>query len=213
MSVAALRRDLDELAPLVRRSVSLDPTVLVRLRRADERLVLLVRLPFGVLAGRAVPANRAMAPVDVTVAASELLGWLDGERADPPVERDAQWRSAVPPARGWARIDTVPDDVVRGLVRAGAQTLRDAAAREGVPGAQPRNDVAETLLDSVVLTVSGSGGHSVEVTLRMLSALTRLGFLPRGSHIAVDRAGRWIRVAAEFGSVYAERAGAGLTLL
>jgi hypothetical protein len=41
----------------------------------------------------------------------------------------------------------------------------------------------------------------------MVSALTRMGFLPRGSHAAVDIAGRWLRVAAEYGSVFAERGG------
>jgi hypothetical protein len=80
-----------------------------------------------------------------------------------------------------------------------------------VPGAQPRAEVADALLDSVVLTVS-AGDRSAPVTLRTLSAVTRLGFLPRGSYIAVDVAGRWIRVAAAYGSVYAERAGLGLTV-
>ena len=67
--------------------------------------------------------------------------------------------------------------------------------------------MADALLDSVVLTVTGAG-HTVEITLRTLSALTRLGFLPRDSHAAIDVAGRWIRVAAAYGSVYAERPGA-----
>jgi hypothetical protein len=40
-----------------------------------------------------------------------------------------------------------------------------------------------------------------------------MGFLPRGSHVAVDTSGRWTRVAAEYGSVYAERPGRGLQLL
>ena len=99
----------------------------------------------------------------------------------------------MPPGAGWSRVDTVPDDVVRGLVRSGALALKEAAAREGVPTAQPRAEVADALLDSVVLTVDGGGRHA-EVTLRPLSALTRMGFLPRGSHAAVDVAGRWTRV-------------------
>jgi hypothetical protein len=105
----------------------------------------------------------------------------------------------------------VPDEVVRGLVRSGAQALKQAAEREGVPNAQPRAEVADALLDSVVLTVE-DGGQSVQLTLRTLSALTRMGFLPRDSHIAVDVAGRWTRIAAAYGSVYAERPGSGLGL-
>jgi hypothetical protein len=70
------------------------------------------------------------------------------------------------------------------------------------------------VLDSVVLTVTPDGGGSgTPVTLRALTALTRMGFLSRGSHVAVDVSGRWIRLAAEFGSVYAERPGLGLTLV
>jgi hypothetical protein len=99
---------------------------------------------------------------------------------------------------------------VRPLVRAGALTLKEAADREGLPGAQPRAEVADAVLDSVVLTVE-EGNARAEVTLRALSALTRMGFLPRGGAVHVDVAGRWIRLAAPYGSVYLERPG-GLTL-
>lgn len=211
-SLPGLRADLGELTPLARRAVNLDPAGLGRVRCADGRLALLVRLPFGVLAARTVAVAADQPGTDVTFGASDLLAWLDGERADPPPARDAEWRSPLPPTRGWRRIDTVPDEVVRALVRSGALTLKDTAAREGVPGAQPRAEVTDALLDSVVLTVSDDVGQSAEVTLRTLSALTRLGFLARGSHIGVDLAGRWTRVAAEYGSVYAERPGSGLAL-
>jgi hypothetical protein len=205
------RADLDEIAPLLRRAVSLDASTLARIRRVGDRVTALVRLPFGVLAARTIVVDSAEADDDGTFRADELLGWLDGEHAEPPPRRDADWRSGVPPISGWQRIDTVPDADVRPLVRAGALTLKERAEREGVPGAQPRAEVADALLDSVVLTVTGDD-QSVPVTLRTLSAVTRLGFLPRGSYIAVDIAGRWTRVAAAYGSVYAERPGLGLNL-
>jgi hypothetical protein len=109
--------------------------------------------------------------------------------------------------------------VIRPLVRQGALALKDAAAREGVPGAQPRAEVADALLDSVVLTVTGgpdaragTGDATAAVPLRALSALTRMAFLPRGGAAHVDVAGRWIRLAARNGSVHLERPGGGLTL-
>ena len=207
---------LAELAPLVRRVVTLDPSSLVRLRARGRRLTLLVRLPFGVLAARTVTAEEEVAAsegVDITVAAADLMNWLDGDRREPPSERNADWRGAAPPVDAWRRLDTVPDDVVRHLVRTGALTVRQAAEREGVPGAQPRAAVTEALLDAVVLTASDDAGHSAAITLRTLSALTRLGFLARQSHIAVDVAGRWTRVAAAYGSVYAERPGLGINVL
>jgi len=208
LSVAT--EDLHELAPALRRAVSLDPGSLVRIVVAAPTVSALVRLPFGVLVSRAVQSEQAQqAPSDTTVSAVELLSWLDAERPDPPISRDAEWRTGLPPRVGWQRVDTVPDEVVRGLVRSGAQALKQAAEREGVPNAQPRAEVADALLDSVVLTVE-EGGRSVQLTLRTLSALTRMGFLPRDSHIAVDVAGRWTRIAAAYGSVYAERPGSGL---
>lgn len=210
---ALSRDDLLELAPVLRRAVSLDPAALARLRAAEHQVGVMVRLPFGVLVARTLAVELAGNVFDVTLRAADMLAWLDGETTSAPARRDAEWRASLPPAGGWRRIDIVPDEVVRGLVRAGAQTLKDAVERAGPPGVQPRAEVSDALLDSVVLTVSDAGGElATPVTLRALSALIRMGFLTRGSHVAVDVAGRWIRIAAEFGSVYAERPGLGLTL-
>jgi hypothetical protein len=223
---AITRAHLAELAPVLRRAASLDPGGLARVRAANGQLSVLVRLPFDVLVARTIavpPAAEAV--LDATMRTAELLGWLDDEGdGAAPQRHDSEWRSGLPPARGWQRIDTVPEDVVRGLVRSGASALEDAAAREGVPGAQPRPEVADALLDSVVLTVSAdadadadadtdTGGPGTPVTLRVLSALTRMGFAPPGSRVAVDVAGRWTRVVGQYGSVYAERPGLGLQLL
>lgn len=217
------RAVLSELAPVVRRAVSLDPACLARVRLGPRTASVLVRLPFGVLAARTIAAVHAER-VDTTVAAGALLAWLDRtgqfEReteAEPavsfPAPRDADWRGGLPPDTGWRRVDTVPDGVVRPLVRRGALALKEAAAREGAPGARPRARVADALLDSVVLTVTDDAGVlSAEVTLRALSALTRMGFLPRSSHLSVDLAGRWLRVAAAYGSIFVERPGLGLGL-
>lgn len=201
-----------ELAPLLRRVTGLDAGAVVRLRHRSGLATALVRLPFRVLVSRTVEAATLPDDVDVTVRARDLLDWLDGISDDTPAARDAEWRSGLPPATGWGHIDSVPDSVVRPLVGKGALALKDAAAREGVPGAQPRAEVTDALLDSVVLTVTGDAG-TAEVTLRALSALTRMGFLPRGGRVRVDTTGRWIRVVAEYGTVYLERPGGGLSLL
>ena len=198
----SIREALTEMAPLLRRVVTLDARAVARVRAGPARVTVLVRLPFAVLVARTVAAQTED-QLDRTVAAADLLAWLDGTVAVAPEPRDAAWRGAAPPATGWHRVDTVPDDVIRGIVRSGALALQEAAAREGVPGAQPRADVADALLDAVVLTAEGAGRRA-EVSLRVLSALTRMGFLPRGSSAAIDVAGRWVRVAGEYGSVFAE---------
>lgn len=198
---------------MLRRATSLDPHALARFRFTGDTAAVLVRLPFGVLAARTIQTARRSEPLDVTVDAAELLAWLnDTPGGAEPQPRDEQWRSGVPPQRGWQRLETVPDDVIRPLVRSGALALKAAAEREGVPGAQPRAEVADALLDSVVLTVSDDAGATADVTLRAVSALTRMAFLPRGGAAHVDVAGRWIRLAAEYGSVFLERPGQSLQL-
>lgn len=205
-----IRHVLAELVPVMRRAATLDPDAVARLRVDTGVAAVFVRLPFRVLASRRVSSaadsgvavsGAADSVIDTTVHCGEFLAWYDGVHREEPVARDAQWRSALPPMKGWQRIETVPDEVVRDLVRKGALALKEATGA-----------TADTLLDSVVLTVTANDGASAEVSLRALSALTRMGFLPRDSHIAISIAGRWTRVAAEYGSVYLERPGLGLNL-
>ncbi|WP_375493679.1 hypothetical protein [uncultured Jatrophihabitans sp.] len=228
-SFAAAQLDaLHELAPLLRRCVELQSRAVARIRVSGASAGVLVRLPFGVLVSRTVlvtgdPASTDPAvgtdqtvDADTVVEAAQLLAWLDDPSLEPPQSREHEWRTGVPPTAGWRRVETVPDDVIRPLVRKGALALKDAAAREGVPGAQPRAEVADALLDSVVLTIGDTqapaGPDSIEITLRALSALTRMGFLTRGGPAHVDVAGRWVRVVGGYGTVYLERPGSGLDL-
>jgi hypothetical protein len=205
--LATLGAELQELAPAVRRAVTLDPGVAVRLRRRAGHSSAVLLLPFGVLAGRTVAAAPARAdahepaPLDITVDGTDLLAWLDGERITAPEPRDERWRGTLPPATGWARVDTVPADVIRGVVQAGSRTAVGRAPR-----------AADAALDAPALRVSDDHGTTVAVSLRTLSGLIRMGFAPPGSAVAVDRCGRWVRVAGHYGSVYAERPGGGLSL-
>jgi hypothetical protein len=207
------RRALIELAPVLRRAAGLDPKALARLRFDAHTATVLVRLPFGILVSRTVEADHERPGRDITVRAGEALAWLDGDSAEKPQQRDTEWRGGLPPSSGWQRVETVPDDAVRPLVRSGATALKDAAAREGVPGAQPRAEVADALLDSTVLTVDDEQGATAEISLRALSALTRMGFLPRGGQAHIDVAGRWTRVVGGYGTVLLERPGLGLGLM
>jgi hypothetical protein len=200
-----------ELAPLLRRAVNLDPGAVTRLRFTDSAATAFVRLPFAILVSRSVEHVGRADPADVAVAVRDVLDWLDGITDEPPPRRDERWRTGLPPRVGWTPLESVPDHVLRPLVRKGALALKEAAAREGVPGAQPRAEVADALLDSTVLTVS-EAGETAQVSLRALSALTRMGFLPRGGRARIDVAGRWVRIVGEYGTVYQERPGTGLHL-
>jgi|KBSSwiStaDraftv2_1062776.scaffolds.fasta_scaffold06354_12 hypothetical protein len=189
---------LGELVPLLRRAAELDQDALVRIRSAEGIVAAYVRLPFDVLVSRAIQAPGAPA-VDATARAADVV--VHVEAGTPVFSRDSDWRGSVPPRTGWRRVDVVPDDVLRPLVRSGALALKEAGAK--MPAGEPSRGVSESLLGSVVLSVTGEDVRA-DITLRMVSALTRMGFLPRGGHGVVAVSGRWTRLAAEYGTVYAE---------
>jgi len=182
---------LADFAPMAERAVSADPEALIRVRAtAGESVVAgYVRLPYDVLAGRTLAAEPAE-PFDATFTAADFLRW-QAESGPEPARQDVRWLTGLPPRAGWQRIEVVPDTAIRELVRTGALLARDATSRSG----------QQALLSSIVLTAS-AGGRSVQVPLGPLSALTRMGFLPRGGEAAVDVAPGWIRVAAAYGSTY-----------
>jgi hypothetical protein len=145
------------------------------------------------------------------VNAADLLAVLDGPfRDDVPVAwpafQDVRWRAALPPGGGWRLLDQVPGDVVRALVRAGREALRAVPAGAAA-------SVGETLLDHESLTVSGAG-RTAALPLRVISALTRMGFLGDGGGdvVMVSVVGGWVRLAGAYGSAYQhESPGLGLS--
>ncbi|HEU5271534.1 MAG TPA: hypothetical protein VFU36_16520 [Jatrophihabitans sp.] len=185
--------ELADFVPMAERAVSADPETLIRLRGlvGDGGSVVAgyVRLPYDVLAGRTIAAELAE-PFDLTLTAADFLSW-QAESGAEPSRQDARWLTGLPPRAGWQRIEVVPDKAIRAVVRSGALLAREASSRSG----------QQALLGAIVLTAS-SEGRSVDVPLGPLSALTRMGFLPRGGEAAVDVAPGWIRVAAAYGSTY-----------
>jgi hypothetical protein len=178
-----------DFAPLAERATVIDEVATIRFRGEPGRLSGFVRLPYGVLAGRTIAAA-ITETFDVTVSAEAFRQWVD-ENGPEPERRDAHWLTPLPPAVGWTRIDRVPDQILRDLIRTGAEV-----ATAGTSRAQQ-----ESLLSSIVLTVTGSG-NTIEVPLGPVTALTRMGFLPRDSEVGIDVAAGWIRIAAPFGSTY-----------
>jgi hypothetical protein len=206
--------DGGDAAVFLGRLTVLDPGALVRLRDGGGRVTGYARVPFGVLVSRTVVG--VVEPADITVAAAALLDALEpvpgaGAVVPLPPGRDVEWRAPLPPLSGWQRLDDVPVDVVRSLVRAGAETLRtvpaDAAASAG-----------ESLLDHAALTVS-SAERTAVVPLRVLTALAKMGFLGTAGGtggdadlVVVSAAGGWVRLAAAYGSAYHHQApGLGLS--
>lgn len=178
-----------DFAPLADRVLGLNPDEpYLRLRGVPDAVQGFVRLRYDVLAGRSLsyPAER----FDRTVGAADFLQWLENPELEPS-RQDAAWLAPLPPATGWQRVEVVPDAAIRDVVRSGALLAQSATSRSG----------QQALLASIVLTAR-SESRTVQVPLGPLSALTRMGFLPRGGQAAVDVAPGWIRVAAGYGSTY-----------
>ncbi|MFI5954970.1 hypothetical protein [Cryptosporangium sp. NPDC051539] len=180
------RRDV---AVFLGRIVRLDPGALVRVRPAGaSHLTLWAQLPFDVLAARTVAGTW---PDDVTLGASALLEAVPvgaGGTVTLPRRRDADWRGSLPPDRGWHPLDTVPVDVVRGLIAAGQEAF------------QRNPEAGELLLDHETLRVVGDV-HETTVPFRLLVALARMAFLGERD-VTVAVVGPWLRLAAEHGIVY-----------
>ncbi len=191
--------DRDDAAAFTGRVARWDPMGLVRLRADAERVRLWAGTPFDALVTRAI--HGALTPTDVTVYAGNLLSGLavSAEReVDPGPSADAAWRSQLPPAAGWVLVDEVPAAVVADLAEEGA-----AGARER-PG--PAGGASTALLDTEVLTVAGSG-MQVPLTLRMLFALSGMGFAPAhpDEMVRVSATDAWARIDARYGAVVRRR--------
>jgi hypothetical protein len=181
------------------RLTRLDPAAPVRLRRSGHRTALWAHLPWDVLVTREVAGD---GPVDATVSAAELLNVLAGGGDQLPGRRDAQWRWPLPPAAG-ETVESVAGAELGRLAAAAAGTLREVSAG-GLGGRQVgQRAVRDALLDHVALVVTPPAGEPVEVSQRLVQAISRMGFLgPEGADVPDTRvrvAGRWVGLSAPYG--------------
>ncbi len=216
----AEQADRDDATAFVGRVARWDPAGPVRLRtdpvdpgeagqgsgtvvrqRAGQpgRIRLYATTPFDTLVARAV--NGVLEPRDITVHAGNLLSALAVSArpaVDPGPVVDAAWRTQLPPLGGWIEVDVIPARVLASLADEGVSRAKDR------PG--PTGGASTSLLDSEVLTVTG-GGMNVPVPLRMLFALSGMGFAPAsaGEDVRISATDSWVRIDARFGAVLRRR--------
>jgi hypothetical protein len=193
------------------RLTRLDPAALVRLRsHRRHRTALWARLPWAALVCRTVPGP---GPGDATVSARALLSELASGGDRLPTRRDADWRWPLPPDDGGRVIERIPADELRRLADAAAGALRSASTH-GVAGrAVGQRALRDALLDHVAIEITdvrGGPDPRVEVSQRLVQAVTRMGFLgpagtPPDEAIQVRLAARWVGLAGPFGSAWLPR--------
>jgi hypothetical protein len=171
----------------------------VRLKAAGGRTALWAHLPWDVLVTREVAGA---GPADATVAAAELLGVLaeGGDRL--PSRRDAQWRWPLPPPAA-ATVEAIAGAEVSRLAAAAAGTLREVTTGGLAGRSVGQRAVRDALLDHVALVVTPAGGEPIEVSQRLVQAVSRMGFLgpevSDGLATRVRVAGRWVGLSAPYG--------------
>ena len=188
------------------RLTRLDPAALVRLRTPGARTALWARLPWNVLVTREVAGAGGVA--DATVSAAELLDVLAHGDDALPSRRDEQWRWPLPPTAAEA-VESVAVAEITRLASAAAGTLREVAAG-GLSGrAVGQRAVRDALLDHVALVVTPAGGGRIEVSQRLVQAVSRMGFLGPadvdGPDTRVYAAARWVGLSAPYGAAWLQR--------
>jgi len=195
----AERADREDATAFTGRVARWDTAGLIRLRSDGDLVRMWATTPFDALVTRAIRGT--VTPADVTVHAGNLLSGLAVARADevdPGPSVDASWRFQLPPADGWVAVDSVPATVLAALAEEGATGARD---RPGPAGA-----ASTALLDTEVLTVTGAGMRVV-VNLRMVFALSGMGFAPSlpGEQVRISATDAWARIDARYGAVVRRR--------
>ena len=197
------RVERDDLGAFVARAVRLDSQSVVRMRnRPDtDRMDVWAATPFDALSTRVVQG--AVDPADLTISGNELLATLTvagGEVMDPGAPKDLLWRSELPPATGWKRVDDLPAQLVGEVAERGIDVAKENVGPKGTPPA--------SLLDQEVFTVHGSG-YDVKVPLRCRFVLSGMGFLvgtPGDAEIVrVSATDSWLRLDSRYGAVVRRR--------
>lgn len=197
--IAASAADRDDAAAFAGRVARWDQLGPVRLRQDGELVRLWATTPFDTLVTRAVRGT--VRPADVTVHAGNLLSALavgTGPGADIGPAVNELWHSQLPAGSGWIPVDSIPASVVATLAEQGTVTARQH------PG--PAGGAPTALLDQEVLSVQGAG-MTVSVPMRVLFALSGMGFVPdaAGERVNVLATDSWLRLDARFGSVVRRR--------
>lgn len=198
----------ENLATFVSRALRLDEAVVIRLRRrTDNQFTAWATTGFDTLATRVI--GGVLNPNDTTAAGDALVNGIATHR-DGAIELgysvDSAWRGALPPGAGFVHVDDLPARTLVELAERGVALAKEHGSNQGPP---------VSLLEQEVVEVSG-GGETVGIPMRVVFALTAMGFVPGADEtqrmdpaepVRVRATASWLRLDARFGSVLKRRGG------
>lgn len=142
---------------------------------------------------------------DIAVSARDFATKLDvsvskAAYVDLPASADTKWRGTIPPASGWRLVEDIPAGALIDAVEAAGASLTDLEDHA-------LNAAADSMLSQPVLTVDAPGEAPIELSLRILLCLTRMGFLSGervepGNVARVAANGPWVIIATLQGAAY-----------
>lgn len=137
------------------------------------------------------PAKQLAQAVEQSVTASD--------RVQLPEPVDAQWRASLPPESAWTHREDLPTAEIRQtLDLAGSQlrTLDDSQVAAA----------GDAMLSQTIAMVDRDSIDPVEIPMRMLVAMSRLGFLTEAESandtIRVATNGKWVVAATRIGAAF-----------
>lgn len=191
-----------DLLTFASRVTRLAPDGLIRLKHERDRTTAWA-LAVGVLVRRDFGA-RLEGAGDITVSAKGLADAVDrsvssSQVVQLPESMDAAWRASLPPATGWTHREDLPTtEILQTLDLAGSQLKALDDTQLAAAG--------DAMLSQTIAMVDRDGIDPVEIPMRMLVAMSRLGFMTeaRGDNdtIRVATHGNWVVAATRLGAAF-----------
>lgn len=141
---------------------------------------------------------------DLTAPAKELAETVErsvtaSDRVTLPEPVDAQWRASLPPISPWTHRQDLPTAEIRQTLDLAGSQLR---ALDDVQVAA----AGDAMLSQTIAMVDRDSADPVEIPMRMLVAMSRLGFFTEseGSNdtIRVATNGNWVVAASRIGAAF-----------
>lgn len=191
----------------VGRIAQLDPAALIRLTADRASVDLWAKAGFGVMAQLRVRGS--IDPDPLTAYATNLVAGLavsTADRIDTGTDAADQWFGQLPPTDGWTPIGQLPGSRIAELVAEALPQAQDAVEFERAEElrAKTKATVPPAVLDRALATVDTATG-TVPISMRMLFALSGMGFVDPDEAVGVSVTATWLRLETPDGIVARRR--------